>query len=102
MGHDYSLTLREWKKNFENNWEQLSMGKKVDEKFYRMWIYVMKPNVIYIFTYTCHGVLSNNICLFSLLQYLTISAACFRARKYQLWQIVMSKNGIEGGYQSVR
>ncbi|XP_021968610.1 cyclopropane-fatty-acyl-phospholipid synthase [Folsomia candida] len=73
MGHDYSLTLREWKKNFENNWEQLSMGKKVDEKFYRMWIY-----------------------------YLTISAACFRARKYQLWQIVMSKNGIEGGYQSVR
>ncbi|HEX5169697.1 MAG TPA: cyclopropane fatty acyl phospholipid synthase [Cyclobacteriaceae bacterium] len=43
------------------------------EKFYRMWSY-----------------------------YLLVCAGSFRARKNQLWQIVLSKNGIPGGYQSVR
>jgi cyclopropane-fatty-acyl-phospholipid synthase len=46
---------------------------KAGDKFYRMWNY-----------------------------YLGVSAAAFRARKYQLWQIVLSKNGIQGGYESVR
>lgn len=44
-----------------------------DERFYRMWRY-----------------------------YLLISAGSFRARKNQLWQIVLSKNGVPGGYQSQR
>ncbi len=43
------------------------------ERFYRMWKY-----------------------------YLLASAASFRARKNQLWQIVLSKEGVRGGYRSVR
>ena len=34
--------------------------------------------------------------------YLLSSAASFRAGSNQLWQIVLSKNGMPGGYQSVR
>lgn len=34
--------------------------------------------------------------------YLLSSAAGFRARKHQLWQIVMSPHGLPGGYREVR
>jgi cyclopropane-fatty-acyl-phospholipid synthase len=34
--------------------------------------------------------------------YLLSCAGGFRSRKNQLWQIVFSKNGIEGGYESIR
>ena len=34
--------------------------------------------------------------------YLLSSAASFRSEKNQLWQIVFSKNGVEGGYTSIR
>lgn len=34
--------------------------------------------------------------------YLLSCAGSFRARKIQLWQIVLSKRGIPGGYQSIR
>lgn len=34
--------------------------------------------------------------------YLLSSAGAFRARRNQLWQIVLTKRGIPGGYQSVR
>lgn len=34
--------------------------------------------------------------------YLLSSAGAFRARNIQLWQVVLSKNGIPNGYQSVR
>lgn len=34
--------------------------------------------------------------------YLLSAAASFRARKNQLWQIVLSKDGIPDGYQSIR
>jgi cyclopropane-fatty-acyl-phospholipid synthase len=44
-----------------------------DQKFFRMWKY-----------------------------YLLSCAGSFRARKNQVWQIVFSKNGLPGGYQSVR
>lgn len=43
------------------------------ERFYRMWRY-----------------------------YLLASAGSFRARKSQLWQIVLSKRGVPGGYKSIR
>lgn len=43
------------------------------EKFFRMWKY-----------------------------YLLSCAGSFRARKNQLWQIVFSKNGVDGGYKSLR
>lgn len=34
--------------------------------------------------------------------FLSMSAGGFRARHFQLWQIVLSKKGVVGGYQSVR
>ena len=34
--------------------------------------------------------------------YLLSSAGSFRARRIQLWQIVMSKGGVPGGYESIR
>lgn len=46
---------------------------KYDQTFYRMWKY-----------------------------YLLSCAALFRARKAQLWQIVLSKKGVLGGYNSIR
>lgn len=46
---------------------------KYGERFYRMWKY-----------------------------YLLSSAAGFRARKNQLWQIVFSPRGVRGGYESIR
>ena len=46
---------------------------RYDEKFYRMWTY-----------------------------YLLMCAGSFRARKNQLWQIVLSKKGVIGGYESTR
>lgn len=47
--------------------------KKYGERFYRMWKY-----------------------------YLLSLAGGFRARRIQLWQIVMAKAGVPGGYESVR
>ncbi len=49
------------------------LKEKYGERFYRMWTY-----------------------------YLMVSAAVFRSRKNQLWQIVLSKRGVPGGCQSVR
>jgi len=49
------------------------IGSHDSERFFRMWKY-----------------------------YLLSCAASFRSRRSQLWQIVLSKNGITGGYQSVR
>jgi cyclopropane-fatty-acyl-phospholipid synthase len=46
---------------------------KYDERFYRMWRF-----------------------------YLHTAAATFRARHNQLWQIVLSKKGVPGGYKTVR
>ncbi len=34
--------------------------------------------------------------------YLLACAGSFRARNIELWQVVLSKNGVEGGYRSVR
>ena len=39
FGYDYSRTLMEWKKNFNNNWEQISYN--FDEKFKRLWNYYL-------------------------------------------------------------
>jgi cyclopropane-fatty-acyl-phospholipid synthase len=72
IGADYDKTLMAWYQNFKNNWDKLK--KKYGEGFYRMWKY-----------------------------FLLSSAGAFRARnKNQLWQIVLSKNGVSGGYNSIR
>jgi cyclopropane-fatty-acyl-phospholipid synthase len=47
--------------------------EKYGERFYRMWKY-----------------------------YLLSLAGAFRARRIQLWQVVMSKEGVPGGYESIR
>lgn len=49
------------------------LKKAYGERFYRMWKY-----------------------------YLLLGAGDFRARKNQLWQIVFSKEGVKGGYESIR
>ena len=72
FGADYDKTLMAWYENFKTNWNKIK--DKYSERFYRMWKY------------------------FSL-----SSAGAFRARnKNQLWQIVLSKNGIDGGYRALR
>ncbi len=56
------------------NFEQAwrQLKENYDDRFYRMWKY-----------------------------YLLSCAGSFRARKNQLWQIVLSKNGLPGGYEPV-
>ena len=72
FGADYDKTLMMWFDNFVSSWDKIK--DKYNERFYRMWKY-----------------------------FLLSSAGAFRARKKeQLWQIVLSKNGILGGYKSVR
>ncbi len=73
FGMDYDKTLMAWHSNFVRNWEKISQNKKYNERFYRMWNY-----------------------------YLLSCAGGFRARKNQLWQIVLSKKGVPGGYESIR
>lgn len=79
FGADYDKTLMAWFNNFDKNWDQLkflrdsSGQEKYSDRFYRMWKY-----------------------------YLLSCAGSFRARNIQLWQIVLSKNGVPGGYKSIR
>jgi cyclopropane-fatty-acyl-phospholipid synthase len=72
MGAHYDKTLLAWFARFDDAWPQLR--EKYGERFYRMWRY-----------------------------YLLSMSGAFRSRANgQLWQIVLSKNGVPGGYQSVR
>ncbi len=72
IGADYDKTLMVWYDNFNNSWDKIKA--KYSERFYRMWKY-----------------------------FLLSSAGAFRARKKeQLWQIVLSKNGVLDGYNPVR
>lgn len=72
FGADYDRTLMAWATNFENY--AASTETTFDEDFRRMWRY-----------------------------YLLSCAGSFRARRGpQLWQIVLSKSGVKGGYRSVR
>ena len=72
FGSDYDKTLMAWYDNFLNSWDKIN--HKYSKRFFRMWKY-----------------------------FLLSSAGSFRSRKRdQLWQVVLSKNGVAGGYQSVR
>jgi cyclopropane-fatty-acyl-phospholipid synthase len=72
FGADYDLTLMAWYNNFEKNWPRIK--DKFSERFFRMWKY-----------------------------FLLSSAGSFRSRRRsQLWQLVLSKKGVAGGYQSIR
>ena len=72
FGADYDRTLLAWRNNFDAAWPALK-GEKYDERFRRMWRY-----------------------------YLSSFAAMFRARKINLWQLVLSPSGVAGGYRSMR
>jgi len=71
FGPDYDKTLMAWWKNFDTRYCTLDK-QKYDQRFYRMWKV-----------------------------YLMMSAGAFRARRLQLWQIVLSKGNAEG-YVPVR
>ena len=75
FGAYYDPTLMAWLHNFEAAWPRLSSAHadKYDERFRRMWRY-----------------------------YLTSFAGAFRARILQLWQVVLSPQGVAGGYVSIR
>jgi cyclopropane-fatty-acyl-phospholipid synthase len=69
---DYDKTLMAWHRNFEQY--AAGAGRGLARRFYRMWRY-----------------------------YLQSVAGVFRARtRNQLWQIVFSKRGVQGGYHSIR
>lgn len=72
MSTNYDKTLMAWYDNFKSSYPKLDHDK-YDQRFYRMWEF-----------------------------YLLTCAALFRTRQTQLWQIVLSKKGVSGGYKSVR
>ncbi len=71
----YDKTLVAWHKNFVDNWDNLIKirGDKYNKKFKRIWEY-----------------------------YLQSSAGAFRAGNLQLWQIILTKEGFNVDYESVR
>jgi cyclopropane-fatty-acyl-phospholipid synthase len=72
FGADYDKTLMAWYANFVENWDKIK--DQYSDRFFRMWIF-----------------------------FLLSAAGSFRSRaRNHLWQIVFSKNGIPGGYQSIR
>jgi len=73
FGADYDKTLMAWHENFNNNWGKIKLYENYGNRFKRMWNY-----------------------------YLLSCAGLFRSEKGRLWQTVFSKNGVEGGYRSVR
>jgi cyclopropane-fatty-acyl-phospholipid synthase len=72
FGSDYDKTLMAWYYNFNTNWEKIK--DRYPERFYRMWKY-----------------------------FLLSAAGSFRSRRRnQVWQVVLSRFGVHGGYQPVR
>lgn len=72
FGTDYDLTLQAWQHNIEAAWSTLD-AQRYDARFRRMWRF-----------------------------YLAGSMASFRCRHAQLWQLVLSPNGVAGGYVAPR
>lgn len=72
MGTHYDPTLMAWMANVDAHREEIRR-LGYDERFYRMWRY-----------------------------YLLGAAGSDRARRNQLWQLVYSKKGLDGGYEAVR
>ena len=72
FGVDYDKTLMAWYDNFVENWDKIK--DQYSDRFFRMWVF-----------------------------YLLSAAGSFRSRsRNHLWQIVLSKNGMSDGYQSIR
>ena len=72
VGHDELPTFVAWYANFERY--ARSDGYPYDERFTRMWTYFLK-----------------------------LFGASFKSRiRCQLWQLVLSRRGLPGGYRSIR
>jgi cyclopropane-fatty-acyl-phospholipid synthase len=72
FGPYYDPTLTAWKANVDAAWSELEAGNdRYDARFKRMWDW-----------------------------YLLSSAGSFRARKLQLWQIVLSRDGLPAAYEA--
>lgn len=73
--HNFSVDYDKTLMAWYNNFisKWVKTGEKKDERFVRMWSY-----------------------------YLLACAGSFRARKNQLWQVVLSPHGVPGGYKSIR
>ena len=72
FGAYYDPTAMAWMANIDRHWDGLDRNK-YDERFYRMWKF-----------------------------FLLCNAGSFRVRRSQVWQIVYTKRGQIGGYESVR
>lgn len=72
FGAHYASTLHAWNDHSKAAWDRLP-DDSYDERFRRMWRY-----------------------------YLLSCAGAFAARAIQLWQLVLSKGGVPGGYDAVR
>jgi cyclopropane-fatty-acyl-phospholipid synthase len=72
---DYCRTVAAWEANYVARWHELRSADETlfNDRFYRMWTYYLR---------SCWGAL--------------------RAGNMQLWQLVMSKRGVAGGYEAVR
>ena len=73
--HNFGVDYSTTCKSWHDNFKAHwdELKEDYDDRFYRMWSY-----------------------------YLLSCVGSFRARNVQLWQIVLSKNGVKGGYNSVR
>ena len=73
--HNFSINYDKTLMTWHQNFENNwnALEKKYNERFHRMWRY-----------------------------YLLACAGAFRSRVNQLWQIVLSKQGVPGGYESIR
>ena len=72
FGADYDRTLQAWRGNVEAAWPWLD-AQHYDARFRRMWRF-----------------------------YLAGSMATFRCRRAQLWQLLLSPEGVRGGYRAPR
>lgn len=70
FGASYDKTLMAWHANIESAWAKLESNAQYNTQFQRMWRY-----------------------------YLLSCAGAFRARDIQLWQWVLSKQGVQGHYE---
>lgn len=75
IGYNYYPTLKAWNDNFNKNWDTIKdkYGGTCDGKFKRMWNF-----------------------------YLLSCAGMFACRHVQVYQVVLAKGGVPGGYESVR
>lgn len=75
IGYSYAKTLNAWRDNFNRNWPELKSkyGELFHGKFFRLWNF-----------------------------YLASCGGFFTVRVTNLYQVVYSKKGVKGGYESVR